>query len=56
MRTRTTKSGVVFFLALVAVVAGVIVVVMRGGPDVPELPGCTAEVAGRSVYLEPDQA
>ena len=56
MRTRTTKSGVAFFVALLAVVAGVIFVVMRGGADVPELPGCTADVAGRTVSLEPDQA
>ena len=50
------RSSVVFFLALVAVVSGIVLWVMRGTSSIPELPGCTADVAGRSVYLEPDQA
>jgi hypothetical protein len=52
----TRRSSVVFFLAILGVVAGVVFWVTRSTSSLPELPGCTAEVAGRSVYLEPDQA
>jgi hypothetical protein len=55
MRTRRS-SGILFFLAILAVIAGVLVVVWRGTDALPELPGCTATVAGRNVDLEPDQA
>ena len=43
-------------MAVIAVVGVVTYVVWRGSDPVPELPGCTATVAGRTVYLEPDQA
>jgi len=46
----------VLFLAVVAVVAGVTVAVWRGTGPLPNPPGCTATVAGRTVDLEPDQA
>jgi hypothetical protein len=52
----TRRSSVVFFLAILGVVAGVVFWVTRSTSSLPELPGCTAEVAGRTVYLEPDQA
>jgi hypothetical protein len=54
--TRPRRSGIVFFLAIVVVIGAVVFVVMRGTSSVPELPGCTAEVSGRTVYLDPDQA
>jgi hypothetical protein len=50
------RSGVIFFLAVVAVVAGVMVAVWRGTGPLPDPPGCSATVAGRTVDLEPDQA
>ena len=53
---RVGRGSVVFFVAVVATVVGVVVAVMRGTSSLPELPGCTADVAGRTVYLEPDQA
>jgi hypothetical protein len=46
----------VLFLAILAVVAGVTIAVWRGTGPLPNPPGCTAEVAGRSVDLAPDQA
>jgi len=52
----TRRSSVVFFLAVLGVVAGVVFWATRSTSSLPELPGCTAEVAGRTVYLEPDQA
>ena len=58
MRTRrpARRSGIVLFLAVLAVVAGVTVAVWRGTGPLPDPPGCTATVAGRTVTLEPDQA
>ena len=56
MPTRKGRSGVVLFLAVVAVVAGVTVAVWRGTGPLPDPPGCTATVAGRTVDLAPDQA
>jgi hypothetical protein len=50
------RSGVILFLAILAVVAGVTVAVWRGTGPLPDPPGCTANVAGRTVGLEPDQA
>jgi len=50
------RSGIFLFLAVVAVVAGVTVAVWRGTGPLPDPPGCTATVAGRTVDLEPDQA
>ncbi|MGZ4611547.1 MAG: hypothetical protein ACXV2H_14930, partial [Actinomycetes bacterium] len=50
------RSGVVLFLAIVAVVAGVTVAVWRGTGPLPDPPGCSATVAGRTVGLAPDQA
>lgn len=50
------RSGVFLFLAIVAVVAGVTIAVWRGTGPLPDPPGCTATVAGRTVDLEPDQA
>jgi hypothetical protein len=47
---------VVLFLAIVAVVAGVTVAVWRGTGPLPDPPGCTATVSGRTVGLAPDQA
>ena len=55
-RRPARRSGVVLFLAIVAVVAGVTVAVWRGTGPLPNPPGCTATVAGRSVDLAPDQA
>jgi hypothetical protein len=46
----------VLFLAILAVVAGVTFAVWRGTGPLPNPPGCTATVAGRSVDLAPDQA
>jgi hypothetical protein len=57
MRTKGhRRSGIFLFLAIVATVAGVTIAVWRGTLPLPELPGCTATVAGREVTLEPDQA
>lgn len=53
---RTGRSGIFFFLAVVTVVAGVAVAVWRGTGPLPDPPGCTATVAGRTVDLAPDQA
>ncbi|MGY2873585.1 hypothetical protein ACVW00_000775 [Marmoricola sp. URHA0025 HA25] len=50
------RSGIFLFLAVLAVVAGVTIAVWRGTGPLPDPPGCTATVAGRSVDLEPDQA
>jgi hypothetical protein len=50
------RSGILFFLAIVAVVAGVTIAVWRGTGPLPDPPGCTATVAARTVDLEPDQA
>src|SRR5690348_7151690 len=55
-RRPARRSGFVLFLAIVAVVAGVMVAVWRGTGPLPNPPGCTATVAGRSVDLAPDQA
>jgi len=56
MPTRRRRSGLVLFVAVLAVVGVVTYAVWRGSDPAPELPGCTATVAGRDVYLEPDQA
>jgi hypothetical protein len=56
MRTRRRRSGIFLFLAVLAVVAGVTVAVWRGTGPLPDPPGCTATVAGRTVHLQPDQA
>lgn len=55
-RRPARRSGVVLFLAIVAVVAGVTVAVWRGTGPLPDPPGCTATAAGRAVNLAPDQA
>ena len=44
------------FLAVVVVVAGVTFAVWRTTDPLPDPPGCTATVAGRTVDLAPDQA
>jgi hypothetical protein len=51
MRTRLLT-----FLVVVAVVAGVSYWVWRGTEPLPEPPGCSATVAGRTVNLSPEQA
>jgi hypothetical protein len=56
MRTSRGRSGILLFLAVVAVVAIVTVAVWRGTGPLPDPPGCTATVAGRTVELAPDQA
>jgi len=56
MPTERRRSGTFLFVAVIAVVGVVTYVVWHGSDPVPELPGCTATVAGRTVYLEPDQA
>jgi hypothetical protein len=57
MRTRSRRRpGIFIFLAVVAVVAGVGIAVWRGTGPLPDPPGCTATVAGRTVDLDPDQA
>jgi hypothetical protein len=50
------RSGVFFFLAIVAVVSGVTIAVWRGTGPLPDPPGCSATVSGRTVQLAPDQA
>jgi hypothetical protein len=55
-RRPARRSGVVLFLAVLAVVAGVTVAVWRGTGPLPDPPGCTATVSGRTVGLAPDQA
>lgn len=55
-RRPARRSGVILFLAILAVVAGVTVAVWRGTGPLPDPPGCTATVAGRTVDLAPDQA
>ena len=50
------RSGIIFFLAIVAVVSGVTIAVWRGTGPLPDPPGCSATVAGRTVHLAPDQA
>ena len=52
----TRRASVVFFVAILTAVTGTVYWLTRSASSVPELPGCTAEVAGRTVYLEPDQA
>jgi hypothetical protein len=57
MRTRSKRRpGFFIFLAVVAVVAGVGIALWRGTGPLPDPPGCTATVAGRTVDLAPDQA
>jgi hypothetical protein len=56
MPTSRRRSGVFLFLAVVTVVAGVTIAVWRGTGPLPDPPGCTATVAGRTVDLAPDQA
>lgn len=53
---RRRRSGIVFFLVIVAVVSGVTIAVWRGTGPLPDPPGCSATVAGRTVHLAPDQA
>jgi hypothetical protein len=53
---KTRRSGIIFFLAIVAVVSGVTIAVWRGTGPLPDPPGCSATVAGRTVHLAPDQA
>jgi hypothetical protein len=53
---RPRRSGVLFFLAVVAVVVAVAVAVWRGTGPLPDPPQCTATVANRTVVLAPDQA
>jgi hypothetical protein len=55
-RSGVRRSGILLFLAVVAVVAGVTIAVWRGTGPLPDPPGCTATVAGRTVDLETDQA
>ena len=55
-RRAARRSGVVLFVAVLAVVAAVTVAVWRGTGPLPDPPGCTATVSGRTVTLAPDQA
>jgi hypothetical protein len=55
-RSGHRRSGIFLFLAIVAVVAGVTYAVWRGTGPLPDPPGCSATVAGRTVDLETDQA
>jgi len=57
MGRRRRRSGVVsfVFLAVLAIVGGVIFAVWRGAGPLPDPEGCTATVAGRTVDLAPDQ-
>jgi hypothetical protein len=55
-RSGRRRSGIFLFLAIVTVVAAVTFAVWRGTGPLPDPPGCTATVAGRTVDLEPDQA
>ena len=50
------RSGIFFFLAIVAVVSGVTIAVWRGTGPLPDPPGCSATVSGRTVHVAPDQA
>ncbi|HET6167294.1 MAG TPA: hypothetical protein VFE07_10735 [Marmoricola sp.] len=50
------RSGVFLFIAVLVVVAGVTIAVWRGTGPLPDPPGCTATVNGRTVDLAPDQA
>jgi hypothetical protein len=54
--SRRRRSGIVFFLTIVAVVSGVTIAIWRGTGPLPDPPGCSATVAGRTVHLAPDQA
>jgi len=56
MRTSRGRSGIFLFLAVAAVVAAVTFAVWRGTGPLPDPPGCSATVAGRTVGLAPDQA
>lgn len=56
MPTNRRRSGILLFVAVVAVVGAVTYAVWRGGDPLPQLPGCSATVAGLTVDLEPDQA
>jgi hypothetical protein len=53
---KRARSAFVLFLAVVAAITVVIVAVWRGTGPLPDPPGCTAAVSGRTVGLEPDQA
>ena len=53
---KSRRSGIVFFLAIVAVVSGVTIAVWRGTGPLPDPPGCSATVSGRTVHVAPDQA
>jgi len=57
MPRRRRRSGVVsfVFLATLAIVGGVIFAIWRGAGPLPDPEGCTANVAGRTVDLAPDQ-
>jgi hypothetical protein len=56
MPTSHRRARLFWFFAVVAVVAGVTVAVWRGTGPLPDPPGCTATVNGRTVHLQPDQA
>ena len=57
MPTRShRRSRIFFFLAILAVVSGVTIAVWRGTGPLPDPPGCSATVSGRTVQLAPDQA
>lgn len=49
------RTKFVFFLAVLAVVAGVCVAVWRGAGPLADPEGCAATVNGRSVSLDPEQ-
>jgi hypothetical protein len=55
-RSGHRRSGIFLFLAVVAVVSAVTIAIWRGTGPLPDPPGCTATVAGRTVDIEPDQA
>ncbi len=58
MGRRRRRSGVVsfVFLAILAVIGGVMFAIWRGAGPLPDPEGCRATVAGRTVHLEPDQS
>jgi hypothetical protein len=56
MRTSRRGARLFWFFAVVAVVAGVTLAVWRGTGPLPDQPGCTATVGGRTVHVQPDQA
>jgi hypothetical protein len=49
------RSGALFFLAALVVVAGVGVAIWRGTGPLPDPKGCTTTVAGRTVHLSTEQ-